>query len=129
MIELFPSDELGIPVLAWTEVHDVALRGGRKRLRLVGGGTITLHPFACVGKGDVVRQTASGEVWVRTGDQSVPAVPAFREEYRLDVAVGESLTLVARELTTTEDMDLYDALSQFHYRNEKGFGRRSILLL
>jgi ABC-type transport system involved in cytochrome c biogenesis ATPase subunit/GNAT superfamily N-acetyltransferase len=107
----------------------VLLKDGVKRLRLVGGSVILVHPFACVGKGDLIRAEGEGRLCLLAGKTSVPLTPAYREEFRHDVAPGMVLTLVAKELTTESDLSAYHALSQFHYRTERSFGRRSLLLL
>jgi ABC-type ATPase with predicted acetyltransferase domain len=115
--------------LVWAEVTDALLQGTTKRLRLAGGGTINVHGFACVGRGDVVRRDSTGHVLVRAGDAVLPVMPAFQRELRIEVAEGLTLTLAARELVAPEEFAAYHALSQFHYRSEKSFGRRSVLLL
>jgi ABC-type ATPase with predicted acetyltransferase domain len=56
-------------------------------------------------------------------------MPAFKQELRAEIAKGLTLTLSARELVLPEEFAAFRALSQFHYRSEKGFGRRSVLLL
>jgi ABC-type transport system involved in cytochrome c biogenesis ATPase subunit/GNAT superfamily N-acetyltransferase len=129
MDALFPSDATIEGPSSWTPVADALLRAHTKRLRLEDGSQLFVHAFACVGKGDVVRADLSGEVWVRAGKVSVPVLPCYREEFRHAVAAGMTLTLVATELSSDEDFAAYHALSQFHYRTEKSFGRRSVLLL
>lgn len=100
-----------------------------KRLRLASGSTVPVHPLACVGKGDLVQRDAGGAVSVSVGDVSLPVTPEFRLEIRHQVTPSLVLPLTARELTTRSDFDAYHALSQFHYRTDRSFGRRAILLL
>jgi ABC-type transport system involved in cytochrome c biogenesis ATPase subunit/GNAT superfamily N-acetyltransferase len=115
--------------LGWEEVVSLSSVGHSKRLRVASGETIAVHGLACVGKGDMVRRDASGNVSKRVGDVTLPVTPEFRLELRHVVTPTTTLPLTARELVAELDFDAYHSLAQFHYRTERSFGRRSVLLL
>lgn len=129
MDPLSPAEQRPAGPSVWAEVKDVVLQGTEKRLRVSGTSAVTVHAFACVGKGDMVRCDASGDVWVRAGDASLHVTPGFRLELRQDIAPGLTLTVLGGELVHPDEFAAYHALSQFHYRTEKSFGRRAVLLL
>jgi ABC-type transport system involved in cytochrome c biogenesis ATPase subunit len=100
-----------------------------KRLKLEDGRRLVLQRFACAGVGDLVRVDAGGRVSVWTTDGELPVSPAFSRNVDMDVAPGLRLPTAVHEISTQEHMAAYAALSQFHYRSDQSFGRRSILLL
>ena len=115
--------------LGWEEVVSLSSVGHSKRLRVESGQTIVVHGLACVGKGDVVRRDAGGNVSVRVGDATLPVTPEFRRDLRHAVTPTVTLPLTARELVEESDFGAYHSLAQFHYRTERSFGRRTVLLL
>ena len=113
----------------WVPVKSVSSDGLEKRLTLEDGRRVLVHRFACVGTGDHVKQAADGSVWVRTETDRIPVAPPFQFTDSMSVAPGVRVQVGTRELTAQHEFDAYRALSQFHYRNDEGFGRRAILLM
>ncbi len=114
---------------SWDAVTGVTTDGLTKRLRLATDGVVDVHAFAVVGEGDLVRKDAGGSVSVKAGDVTLPVVPEFRLDIRHPVSPMTTLPLTAHELVSEADFEAYRALSQFHYRTERSFGRRAVLLL
>ena len=110
-------------------VTGVSSKGVTKRLRLSNGSTINTHRFACVGEGDEILITSGGRVSVKTQNGYIGITPPYSEKIEFEPAEGIRLILECREIASQPDYDAYQALSQFHYRNQNSFGRRAILIL
>ena len=125
-----PHDQTASPAqLPWILVNSIVSRDLQKHLRLADGSDVAVQGFACAGTGDLVRHDSDNHVWVRGGDAALPVRPSFHRDMRVDVASGLTISVAAVELIEAAQYAAYRALSQFHYRSEKGFGRRAILLL
>ena len=100
---------------------------GQGELLLEGGETITVRRFAPVGKGDtLIRAGESLYVKLRRADGHVPLTPAWKMSAELYAT--KQLPVVVREIETIEDLKGYQRLTEYHYRGNKGAGRRVPLI-
>jgi len=110
-------------------VKSVSSKGPIKRLKLTDGSQVQVHRFACVGEKDTVIISGEDCLSVKTEDGDVKILPRYQSNVSFDVAPGKRIFLETHEISTQAQYDAYDALSQYHYRNQNSFGRRAILLL
>ena len=110
-------------------VASVSSKGLTKRLRLSNGDSLGVHRFACVGEGDKIFGTSGGGISVKTNDGDITVLPHYSSAIEFEPAEGKHLILECQEIACQPDYDAYQALSQFHYRNQNSFGRRVILIL
>ena len=137
MVEIMPENsQLGFTTLTSHvaisqayKVTNVSSKSLTKRLRLSNGTTLSVHRFACVGQGDEILVTAKGIVCVKTYNGYISITPPYSEVVAFEPVEGRHLILECREIVSLPDYDAYEALSQFHYRNQNSFGRRAILVL
>jgi ABC-type transport system involved in cytochrome c biogenesis ATPase subunit/GNAT superfamily N-acetyltransferase len=119
---IWPSTEYAL-------VKSISSRDVLKSLHLQDGRILPVHRFACVGVGDTVRLQSPTALFVKTLDAEIPVIPAFSENTQPEIVKGIRLPVRVHEIIDNDDLSSYEALAQFHYRSEQGFGRRSILLM
>ncbi len=100
-----------------------------KRLKLADGRTIDVHRYACVGKGELISMPTTAELYVHPNTTKLPVLPCFTKSTELQIVPRKWLQIHVTEITSEEHYEAYEALSQYHYRSQDGFGRRAILLL
>lgn len=110
-------------------VKSVSSKGPIKWLKLSDGSRFEVHRFACVGENDSVIIKGDDDLSVRTEDGDVTIRPIYQSNTSFEVAPSKRIFLETHEISTQAQYDAYDALSEFHYRNQNSFGRRAILLL
>ena len=111
------------------QVVGVSSKGVTKKLRLSNGDNVNVHRFACVGNGDSIYRTSSGELFVITNDGDTVVLPLYSSAIEFEPVEGRRLILECQEIATRSNYDAYEALAQFHYRSQNSFGRRAILVL
>ena len=117
------------PSTEYVFVKSVSSRDVVKSLNLQDGRTLHVHRFACVGVGDAIKAQSPEAAYVKTIDGEIQVTPSFREITQLEIGTDLRLPLGIHEITDIGELSSYEALSQFHYRSEQSFGRRSILLM
>jgi ABC-type ATPase with predicted acetyltransferase domain len=104
------------------------VEGVERVLTLSDGNELRVHRYACIGKGDSVRITGRGAdrtvaVECRNGEAAIS--PAFHSTTSLP---GISTPVYLKEIDQQSELDAYERLSSYHYRNQASFGRRSIII-
>jgi ABC-type transport system involved in cytochrome c biogenesis ATPase subunit/GNAT superfamily N-acetyltransferase len=107
-------------------VELVTPSGPTKLLRLANG-VLTVGRYAIVTRGDnLVHHGRSAAVQLTDGQ--VPIVPAYRTRHRMTIGSAE-VSVTVQEITAQSHLDGYRRLLDFHYRGERGFGRRAVLVV
>lgn len=108
-------------------VKNMRVVNGQRELRLDDGNKITVRRFAPIGKGDIL--TRIGEslyVQLRKASGSVPLTPAWKTSATLQV--DREIPVVVKEIETPEELEGYQRLTEYHYRGNRGVGRRVPLI-
>ena len=108
-------------------VADRRVVNGKLELSLEGGNPITVGRFAPVGKGDTLTRIGpSLFVQLRKANTRVRLTPAWQTSATLQVA--PELPVIVREIETAEELAGYQRLTEYHYRGNRGAGRRVPLI-
>ncbi len=109
-------------------VKRLAVDGHQRRLGLSNDENVWVHRFACVGKNDRIKFEGSGDkraIVVLCTNGEVRLNPAFSYTTSLK---GLKIRLQVKEVENQEELDAFERLSSYHYRNNISFGRRAILI-
>lgn len=98
-----------------------------KEVHLDDGTTILLPRSAWVTKGDRVELTEDS-AWVLCKNGQTQIFPSYAAREQLRVG-GLDLEFLIKEITEPEEVDAYQALTQFHYRSRTLYGRTSPLIV
>lgn len=98
-----------------------------KHVVLNDGRTLDMPRFAVVRKGDVLQRDARGlYVAVRNGKARV--FPSHVRRHRVEIG-GRGYNVTVKEIDEAEELEAYRRLGDLHYRGERGFGRKCVLVI
>lgn len=98
-----------------------------KRLVLDDGRTIAMPRYAVVGKGDILREDRRG-MYVKVRNGKVRISPSYRRQLHIKIA-GRSYAASVKEIDRADELEAYHRLGDLHYRGERGFGRKAVLVI
>jgi ABC-type ATPase with predicted acetyltransferase domain len=108
-------------------VRTVQWRDYRKTIRLQDGKVLSLQRSACVTTGETV-EVDGEEISVLCGNGHATLSPAY--SVRDHIQIGSlKIELVIKEITDQDEMDAYQALTAYHYRDRPLFGRTARLVV
>jgi ABC-type lipoprotein export system ATPase subunit/GNAT superfamily N-acetyltransferase len=101
--------------------------GATKQVTLDSGQSLSMPRFAIVGKGDVLQGDGWGMyVDVRNGRTRV--LPAYARPIEIRIAT-RTYPAQVKEIDQDDELEAYYRLGELHYRSERGFGRKAILIV
>ena len=114
----------------WQKVIRRVVENGRVKITLENGEVRRLHRFALVGKEDRVQLQKNSKVMVyapKVADSTVVVAPVWKMRRTIS-ACEKKLIVVVKEIETAEELAEYEALTQYHYRNNTSASRRAVLI-
>lgn len=108
-------------------VRTVQWRDYRKTIRLEDGKVLSLPRSACVTTGE--RVAVSGkQIYVICSNGRATISPAYSARDRIQIG-SLTIALLIKEITEQDEIDAYQALTAFHYRDRPLFGRTARLVV
>jgi ABC-type lipoprotein export system ATPase subunit/GNAT superfamily N-acetyltransferase len=101
--------------------------GATKQVTLDNERCLSLPRFAIVGKGDVLQEDGRGlYIDVRNGRARV--FPSYARPTRIQIGTRIYHAQV-KEIDRDDELEAYYRLGDLHYRSERGFGRKAVLIV
>jgi ABC-type ATPase with predicted acetyltransferase domain len=97
-----------------------------KQLRIAGNTRIALQRFACIGPKDhllLPKYVGQESLYIPCANGLAQLWPPYSSVERVQIG-GRNLEVTFKEIETTEEMEGYHRLSDFHYRGVELHGRR-----
>lgn len=121
------SRERGFMADGGSTILRVRPSAATKRVVLDDGRTIAMPRFAVVGKGDILYEDARG-MYVKVGNGKARISPSYRRPLPIQIA-GRSYVATVKEIDRADELEAYQRLGDLHYRGERGFGRKAVLVI
>jgi ABC-type transport system involved in cytochrome c biogenesis ATPase subunit/GNAT superfamily N-acetyltransferase len=102
-------------------------QGALKYLDLDSGETLVGPRYLVAGKGDVLFKDGRG-IFQHLKNGSARILPSYRASRALVVGAREYRVLV-KEIDEADELEAYEQLAGLHYRSDRAFGRRAILIV
>lgn len=108
-------------------VVSVRPRGAKKQLLTDLGASLHVPRYAVVGRGATLAADGRG-VYIQARNGRARLLPAYVRRGRL--RLGDRVyPILVKELDEDMELDAYQHLSDLHYRGERGFGRKAVLVM
>jgi ABC-type lipoprotein export system ATPase subunit/GNAT superfamily N-acetyltransferase len=107
-------------------IVSVRPRTATKELVTADGGVLLVPRFAVAGEGEVIEADGRG-TFIATRNGKARLTPAYCRAGRLSLG-GQPCRLQVKEMDQENELTSYLHLSDLHYRGERGFGRKAVLV-
>ncbi len=121
-----PAPPVGEPA-ALGLVTSVRPRGARKELVTDRHLSVIVPRFAIAGRGETLIADGRG-IHIQTRNGRARLLPAYLRRGHLRLG-GLSYSVLVKELDEACELEAYGHLSDLHYRGERGFGRKAVLVM
>ncbi|MBA3946358.1 MAG: GNAT family N-acetyltransferase [Herpetosiphonaceae bacterium] len=106
----------------------VAWKDGLKTIQLMPGNiSITVPLSGCVAEKDVVVACDNG-LFVQCKNGLSQILPSYMAHDSINIG-GYDLDVLVKEITTKDELEAYEALADYHYRNASSAGRYARLII
>lgn len=107
-------------------VASVRPKGATKQLVTDTGVVLTVPRFAIAGMNEVLESDGRG-TFIRTRNGKARLTPRYARDSFVALG-GRRYAVTVKELDQDDELSAYVRLSDMHYRGERGFGRKGVLV-
>ncbi len=108
-------------------IVSVRPRSAIKELNTADGGVLRVPRFAIAGEGEIIEADGRG-TFIATRNGKARLTPAYCRVGTLSLG-GQPYRVRVKEMDQEDELRSYLYLSDLHYRGERGFGRKAVLVV